>query len=165
MIFHVITRRVARQTIFPKDQDYAAFERVLHEAHQNVPVRILAFCLMPNHWHFVLWPTTDDQVAEFTKWMTHTHTQRYHAHYHTSGAGHLYQGRYKGFRVQPDRHALLVRRPRRTLAMVQPVARRGLVATEREDRFEGSIVSFRMPKQEPPPTPFPPTKSMPGTPG
>lgn len=30
--------------------DYEAFERVLGEAHQHVPMRTLAYCLMPNHW-------------------------------------------------------------------------------------------------------------------
>src|SRR5262245_7770670 len=34
----------------------------------------------------------------------HTHTMRWHAHYHTSGTGHLYQGRFKAFPVQTDEH-------------------------------------------------------------
>jgi len=110
MVFHVINRGVGRQTLFRKEQDYAAFERVMAEAFERVPIRILAYCLMPNHWHFVLWPRGDGEVGEFTKWMTHTHTQRWHAHYHTSGTGHLYQGRYKSFPVQSNVHLLLVLR-------------------------------------------------------
>ncbi|TWU60665.1 hypothetical protein Poly51_09450 [Rubripirellula tenax] len=35
-------------------------------------------------------------------WVTMTHTARHHAHYHQSGYGHLYQGRYKSFPVQSD---------------------------------------------------------------
>ena len=101
---------MGRQTIFHKDEDYAAFERVLAEAYQRVPLRVLAYCLMPNHWHFVFWPRSDTELGEFTKWMTHTHTQRWHAHYHTSGSGHLYQGRYKSFPVQSNLHLLLVLR-------------------------------------------------------
>jgi putative transposase len=110
MVFHVLNRGVGRQQVFHKDEDYAAFERVMAEAFHRVPLRILSYCLMPNHWHFVFWPRTDDQVAEFVKWMTHTHTQRWHAHYHTSGTGHLYQGRFKSFPVQSDLHLLLVLR-------------------------------------------------------
>ena len=110
MVFHVINRGVGRQAIFHKDQDYTAFQKVMAEAQQRVPIRLLSYCLMPNHWHLVLWPRTDDQVSEFTKWLTHTHTQRYHAHYHTSGTGHLYQGRYKSFPVQGNHHLLLVLR-------------------------------------------------------
>ena len=50
---------------------------------------------MPNHWHFVLWPARDGELMAFLRWLTHTHTQRWHAHYHTAGTGHLYQGRFK----------------------------------------------------------------------
>jgi putative transposase len=110
MAVHVINRGVGRQTIFHKDEDYAAFERLMAEAHQRTPARVLAYCLMPNHWHLVLWPRGDAEVGEFIKWMTHTHTQRWHAHYRTSGTGHLYQGRYKSFPVQSDVHLLLVLR-------------------------------------------------------
>jgi putative transposase len=110
MVFHVINRGVGRQTIFHKEEDYAAFERVMAEAWERLPMRILSYCLMPNHWHFVFWPQTGTEVGEFTKWMTHTHTQRWHAHYHTSGTGHLYQGRFKSFPVQDNLHLLLVLR-------------------------------------------------------
>ena len=42
------------------------------------------------------------------RWITATHTMRYHAHYHTSGEGHLYQGRFKSFPLQDDDHFLTV---------------------------------------------------------
>ena len=83
---------------------------MLAETYQRVPIRILAYCLMPNHWHFVLWPKEDGELSAFMQWLTHTHTQRWHADYHTSGTGHLYQGRFKSFPVQEDLHLLLVLR-------------------------------------------------------
>lgn len=110
LVYHVINRGVGRRALFLKDQDYAAFDRVLAEAHQLTPIRMLAHCLMPNHWHFVLWPSRDGEMSDFMQWLTHTHTQRWHAHYHTSGTGHLYQGRFKCFPVQEDLHLLLVLR-------------------------------------------------------
>ena len=42
------------------------------------------------------------------EWLTLTHTQRWHAHHHTTGTGHLYQGRFKSFPVQSDEHFLTV---------------------------------------------------------
>ena len=42
------------------------------------------------------------------RWVTATHTQRYHAHYQTAGEGHLYQSRYKSFAVADDDHFLAV---------------------------------------------------------
>jgi putative transposase len=110
MVFHCLNRSVARLTIFEKDADYEAFERVLEEAHERIPLRILAYTVMPNHWHLVVWPQTDTDVTEFLQWLTVTHTMRWHAHYQTSGTGHLYQGRFKSFPVQTDEHLLTVLR-------------------------------------------------------
>ena len=108
MVFHVLNRANARSTIFEKPEDYAAFERVLSEALDRVDMRVLAYCLMPNHWHLVLWPRRDGDLSKFMGWLTLTHTQRWHAHHRTTGTGHLYQGRFKSFPVQNDEHFLTV---------------------------------------------------------
>ena len=56
IIFHVLNRGVGRRGIFEKDEDCAAFERVMAHALEAVPVRLLSYCLMPNHWHLLLCP-------------------------------------------------------------------------------------------------------------
>ena len=104
MVFHVLNRANARATIFGKPEDYAAFERVLSEALDRVDMRVLSYCLMPNHWHLVLWPRRDGDLSKFMGWLTLTHTQRWHAHHRTTGTGHLYQGRFKSFPLQDDEH-------------------------------------------------------------
>ncbi|HLN26325.1 MAG TPA: transposase [Gemmataceae bacterium] len=109
-VYHALNRAVARLPLFQKPGDYEAFERVLTEALARHPIRLLAYCVMPNHWHFVLWPELDGQLTDFLRWLTHTHTQRWHAHYHTTGTGHLYQGRFKAFAIQEDEHLLTVLR-------------------------------------------------------
>ena len=96
-IYHVWNRANARMTIFEKDEDYEAFERIVMDAKERSEMRIVSYCLMPNHWHFVLWPVDDGDLSTFTGWMTLTHTQRWHAHRRTVGWGHLYQGRFKSF--------------------------------------------------------------------
>ena len=101
---------MARLPLLEKQGDYEAFERVLAEAHEREPIRILAYCLMSNHWHFVLWPKRDGELTEFLRWLTHTHTMRWHAHHGTGGTGHLYQGRFKAFPVQGDDHLFTVLR-------------------------------------------------------
>ena len=108
--FHVLNRAVARLTLFEKEGDYDAFERVLELAHDRFELPILSYIVMPNHWHFVVRPTTDTQVTEFFRWLTHTHTMRWHAHYHTEGTGHLYQGRFKTFPIEEDDHLRAVLR-------------------------------------------------------
>jgi hypothetical protein len=100
-------------TDLQKDGDYDAFGRIAAATLAHVPsMRLLAYCLMPNHWHLLLWPRRDGQLAAFVHWLTLTHTQRWHAHYHDVGSGHLYQGRYQSFPVQRGR-ALLRRLPLR----------------------------------------------------
>jgi putative transposase len=105
-VYHVLNRAVGRVTLFHKDGDYAAFEKVLRQAKAWQPIRLLGYALMPNHWHLVLWPVGDGDLSEFLRWLTVTHAQRYHAHYHTAGTGPIYQGRFKSFPVQEDEHLL-----------------------------------------------------------
>ena len=93
-----------------KQEDYEAFERVLEETVSRVPLPIISYSDMPNHWHFVVHPKTKTQVTEFFRWMTHTHTMRWHADHHTEGSGHLYQGRFKVFPIAEDEHLLAVLR-------------------------------------------------------
>ena len=106
----MLNRAVARLTIFEKPEDYDAFWEVVQETWQAIPLPIFALVVMPNHWHFVVRPDTDEQVSAFFRRLTVTHTMRWHAHYHTGGTGHLYQGRFKSFPVQSDEHLLTVLR-------------------------------------------------------
>jgi putative transposase len=107
-VYHALNRSVGRATLFDKSGDYAAFEKVLRQADAQVPMRVLAYCVLPNHWHLVLWPRHDGDLSEYLRWLTVTHTQRWHAHHHTSGTGPLYQGRFKSFPIQEDAHLLTV---------------------------------------------------------
>jgi putative transposase len=111
-LYHVLNRANARATLFKKRADYEAFERVLEQAFERVPLRILSYCVMPNHWHFVVWPKRGQGklVSDFFHWLTLTHTQRWHAHYHSSGTGHVYQGRFKSFPIESDDHLHTVNR-------------------------------------------------------
>jgi putative transposase len=95
--YHTLNRAVARLPLFRKDKDYEAFRNVLDEARAAFPIRILSYCVMPNHWHFVPWPAADGDLTRFLRWLTHTHPMRWHAHYHTVGTGHLYQSRFQAF--------------------------------------------------------------------
>lgn len=103
-LYHALNRGNARATIFHKNGDYEAFERILAEGLEEYEVQLLAYQLMPNHWHLILRPEQDGAMSRFLSWATGTHTMRYHAHYHTSGEGHVYQGRFKSFPIQKDEH-------------------------------------------------------------
>ncbi len=109
LAYHVMNRTWGQIDLFEDAGDYEAFERVLAEAIDRQPtMRLCAYCLMPNHFHLVLWPREPGQLSRFMQWLTMTHVQRWHAHRHSGGRGHLYQSRFKSFPVQQDEHFLRV---------------------------------------------------------
>jgi len=90
-----------------------AFLRVLGEGLERSPqVRLVSYCVMPNHWHLVLWPKrgADRALSELMRWVGTTHTRRWHLHRHSVGEGPVYQGRFKSFPIQEDEHLLAVMR-------------------------------------------------------
>ncbi len=109
-MFHVLNRGVGGAALFEKDMDYQAFERVMFETLPDAPMRICGYCLMPNHWHLLLWPEHDGDLARFMQRLTVTHVRRWQENRHCAGKGHVYQGRYKSFPVQDDEHFLTVAR-------------------------------------------------------
>jgi putative transposase len=104
LIYHVLNRGVGRNRLFFKEADYAAFEEILAETLVVRPMRLCAYCLMPNHWHFVVWPEHDQDLAAFMQRLTVTHVTRWQRHKRQVGYGHVYQGRYKSFPVESDEY-------------------------------------------------------------
>lgn len=109
-VYHVLNRSNARVQIFDSNKDYKQFEDILEEAVEKYGVRLLAYCIMPNHWHLVLYPKTDGELSQFMSWLSNTHTRRWHIAKNTVGQGHLYQGRYKSFICEKDEQLLTVLR-------------------------------------------------------
>lgn len=106
LCYHVLNRANGRATVFAHPEDYAAFLAVVTEACERLPIRLLAYCLMPNHFHFVVWPQEDGDLSRWMSWLMTTQVRRYHAHHETEGR--LWQGRYKAFPIQDDYHLLTV---------------------------------------------------------
>lgn len=108
MIYHVINRGNCRQDVFHSDADFQAFVGLLREAKDKHPVKLTAYCLMSNHFHLLLSPEKAEHLSSFMQWLMTSHVRRYHRQYRTSG--HVWQGRYKSFIVEKDRHLLTVAR-------------------------------------------------------
>ncbi len=105
---HVLNRGNGRAEVFHKDEDYEAFLRLLGEACERLPMRVLAYCLMPNHFHLALQPFGESDLSRWMQWLTTAHVRRYHRHYDSSG--HVWQGRYKSFPIEADDHLYIVLR-------------------------------------------------------
>jgi putative transposase len=110
MVFHVLNRGVGRTRLFLKDADFEAFERMIEQTLETRPMRILAYCLLPNNWHMVLWPEHDGDLGGFMQKLTVTHARTWQIDRARVGYGHLYQGRYKSFPVEKDEHLYQVLR-------------------------------------------------------
>ena len=131
-VYHVWNRAAGRLRLFKKPEDYLAFGRVLLEAHRRHPIDLLDWCLMPNHWHFVVQPKRDDDVTKFFRWLTHTHAMRSITHRNVIGLGPLYRGAFKSLPVERDEHlAALLRYVERNPLRAGLVKRALAVAMER----------------------------------
>jgi len=104
--YHVLNRGNGRARVFHNDDDYRAFLDLLAQAAERIRMRVPAFCLMPNHFHLLLWPRHDRDLSRFMQWLLTSHVRRHHRNRRT--AGHVWQGRFKAFPIQQDAHFLTV---------------------------------------------------------
>jgi putative transposase len=107
-LYHVLNRAAGNRRLFETPDDYRAFEDVLREAHEKNAMRILAYCLMPNHWHFLLWPRGDGDLQRFVQWLTATHARRWNRARQDTGRGAVYQSRFKSVPVNSESQFLRV---------------------------------------------------------
>lgn len=108
LCYHVISRGNRKERVFHKKGDFDAMVALLRAARERVRMRVLAYCIMPNHIHLVLWPREDGDLGTTMQWLLTSHVRRYHRHYGTSGR--VWQGRYKAFPIQHDSHLRTVLR-------------------------------------------------------
>lgn len=106
--YHVWNRAVRRVALFENDEEYGQFEELLLQNLQRRPIRLLAYCAMPNHWHMVLWPLCPTDLPRFMHRFTGQLADVWHEHRGTRGTGPVYQGRYKAGPVDTDESFLNV---------------------------------------------------------
>jgi len=104
--YHVINRGNGQAEVFHKADDYQRFTEMMRQSCERLPLRVVGWCLMPNHFHLVLWPFEDGDLSRWMQWLMTCHVRRYHRHYQSSG--HIWQGRFKAFPIQQDEHLLTV---------------------------------------------------------
>lgn len=106
-IYHVMNRTVGKNQIFFTADNYLMFIKLIQEGASSYKIDILAYCVMPNHWHLLLRPNEDSEMGRFMHWLSTTHTCKVRTTTNTIGYGPIYKGRYKSFLV--DSHNYLVR--------------------------------------------------------
>jgi len=128
-VVHVLNRGVDKRKIFLDEQDYFRFvhdlfefndvssvnttfytfkrnndvgRRKIEKKPRKLLVNILAFCLMPNHYHLLLMPKVQNGIALFVKKLNGGYAKYFNAKYERSGA--LFQGKYKRIVVEKEAH-------------------------------------------------------------
>ncbi|MFO1393275.1 MAG: transposase [Steroidobacteraceae bacterium] len=133
--YHLINRGNNRSLVFRRPGDYRSFLALVDQAQQRVRLQILAFCLMPSHFHLVVSPRRQEDVSQWMHWLTTTHAHRQHLRYGTSGC--VWQGRFKSFQITTDGHLLTVMR-----YVERNALRAGLV--ERAEEWPWGSLALRM---------------------
>jgi putative transposase len=106
--YHVLNLGNRRAEVFQDADDYAHFAALMRQACARQPMRVVGFCLMPNHFHFVLWPTGDDDLAAWMHGLLTTFVNHHNRRYQLSGL--VWQGWFKAFPIAQDEHLLTVLR-------------------------------------------------------
>lgn len=105
-IYHIINRGNRRETVFHDKYDYERFLKLLEESKQRYEINIYAYCLMPNHFHIVVYTNDAQSLSKALHWISSSYVRYYNKKYKISG--HLWQGRYKSFIVQQDSYLLVL---------------------------------------------------------
>ena len=90
--------------MFRNAADYLGFIAALTDAVDRTTVRLLAYCLMPNHFHLVLWPVHGDEISAYMQLLMNAHIRDVQRRHGTAGTGHIYQGRYRNSAIVTERY-------------------------------------------------------------
>ena len=129
-VLHLVNRGNDRKQLFETAREYDEFLSLVAAVKECCPIRLLAYCLMPNHWHMVVWPEAGQSVSAFCHRLCTRHAVRLRRETGTVGHGHLYQGRYHSFAIESDRQYFAVMR-----YVEANAARSGLVARAEDWRW------------------------------
>ena len=122
--YHLYNRGVEKRIIFRRVADYRRFIALLYLANQDQPVdlklqgrsfdehieirtgtslvEIIAYCLMPNHFHLLLREKEEGGISKFMQKLTTGYTMYFNKRYQRSGA--LFEGTYKAKHIHDDRY-------------------------------------------------------------
>ena len=107
-IYHVINRGNMQMQVFDDENDYEYFLALLNKGLKRENIELHAYCLMPNHFHLLLVPQSENSLSQFMQWIMTSHVRYYHKKNKTSG--HVWQGRFKSFIVEKDSYYLTLLR-------------------------------------------------------
>jgi putative transposase len=103
-VVHCVNRGNDKRVLFERATEFDDFLRLVLWAKGQCPVRIVAYCVMSNHWHFVFWVECKGDVSRFLHRLTATHAKSWRRRTGTVGCGHVYGDRFHGSKVFTERY-------------------------------------------------------------
>jgi putative transposase len=102
-VYHACNRGSRKGELFESYEDYDAYLQLAEVARRKFAMRVIAYCLMVNHLHFLLWPRDSTSLVRFMHWLTSKHASRFHRVRGSVGTGAVYQSRYFSRPISEDR--------------------------------------------------------------
>lgn len=136
VFYHVYNRGVSKQKIFRQKSDYRFFMNRITKFQKTYPVNIVCYCLMPNHYHFLLYTVKKPKnISNFMKSLQQSFALYYNKKYNHSG--HVFEGAYKNKIITNPNHLTT------TIKYIeQNPVRKELVKTATEWEFAGMSTDY-----------------------
>ena len=130
--YHIYNRGCNKEPIFFKEDHYRFLIKLLEENIQFYHIKMLAYCLMPNHYHFLAKQTTDDSISNMLRYVFNTYTQKINAKMERTGT--LFEGRAKHILIDKEEYLAHVMR----YVHLNPV-KAGFVASPEEWKYSNYL--------------------------
>ena len=91
--YHIYNRGAGKAKVFFNDGNYQYLLRLVKDYHQKHSATIIAYCLMPNHYHFLLRQETDEPLSKFIGVLFNAYVQALNLQQGRTGT--LFEGRFQ----------------------------------------------------------------------
>ena len=103
LVYHITQRAAGKEALFLENDDYMAMLALMKDNCHNHNIQMYAFCLMPNHLHFLLSPLQEN-LPEAMKNLFSKYAVRFNKKYERKG--HLFAGPYRQATILEDSYLL-----------------------------------------------------------
>jgi len=102
--YHIFNRGVNRENIFYQNVNYIyLLNKIKKYAHSN-KIDIIAYCLMPNHYHFLLYQKSEKPISDFMQLLLNSNSKAINSKYHRSGT--LFEGPFKSIHIEKEEYLI-----------------------------------------------------------
>jgi putative transposase len=102
--YHIYNRGVSKATLFREETNYLFVLRKARAYCQELQVVLIAYCLMPNHYHFLVRQDGEQPAGLLPQRIFNSYSKAYNLRYGHSGT--LFERRYQVKQVESDAHLL-----------------------------------------------------------